>query len=330
MFHIAHPWYLILLAVIPFMGWYYLRKKGKKRATLRFSDIGILKEIPSSTTLKLRHIPFYLRCLGIALLIVGLSRPQSGRKETEILTEGIDIVLTLDISGSMKAEDFKPRNRLHVAKEVIKDFIRGRINDRIGLVVFAAQAYTQCPLTLDYGALLSFLDTVEIGIIEDGTAIGTALVTSVNRLRDSTAESKMIILLTDGCNNAGKIDPLTAAEIARTMDIKVYTIGAGMRGHALYPFEDPIFGKRYVKIPTEIDEEILTDIASKTGGEYYRATDPEGLEAIYRRISEMEKTTIETKDFMKYNELFVWFLFPGLATLVLEMILTNTRFRKLP
>jgi Ca-activated chloride channel family protein len=264
------------------------------------------------------------------LLIIALSRPQSGRKETEILTEGIDIILTLDISGSMKAEDFKPKNRLHVSKEVIKEFIKGRENDRIGLVIFAAHAYTQCPLTLDYGVLLSFLDQIDIGLIEDGTAIGTAIATAVNRLKESEAESKVIILLTDGVNNTGKIDPLTAAEIAKTVNIKVYTIGAGIRGHALYPVEDPIFGKRYVKVPTEIDEMTLTEIARKTGGTYFRATDPEGLKEIYSHISEMETTRVETKDYMKYNELFAWFLFPGIALLSLEIVLSNTRFRKLP
>ena len=330
MLHFGNPGFLILLIFIPAMLWFNHRRGGRRSATLRFSDIGTLKKIPPSPMVTFRSIPFYLRCAAVVLLIVGLSRPQSGRKETEILTEGIDIILTLDISGSMKAEDFKPKNRLHVAKEVIKEFISGRSNDRIGLVIFAAHAYTQCPLTLDYGVLLSFLDQIDIGLIEDGTAIGTALATSVNRLKESKAKSRMVILLTDGVNNRGKIDPLTAAEIARTMDVKVYTIGAGMRGHALYPVEDPIFGKRYVKIPTEIDEEILTEIAMKTGGEYYRATDPEGLEEIYSHISEMETTKVETKDYMKYNELFTYFLFPGFALLALELVLANTKFRRIP
>ena len=330
MLHFGNPIFLILLVIVPAMIWVYYSRGGRKSATLRFSDIGTLKKIPPSPMVRFRTTPFYLRCAGAVLLIAALSRPQSGRKETEILTEGIDIILTLDISGSMRAEDFKPKNRLHVAKEVIKEFIEGRSNDRIGLVIFAAHAYTQCPLTLDYGVLLSFLDQVDIGLIEDGTAIGTALATSVNRLKESHAESKMVILLTDGVNNRGKIDPLTAAEIARTMDVKVYTIGAGMRGHALYPVEDPIFGRRYVKIPTEIDEEILTRIATKTEGEYFRATDPGGLEEIYSHISEMETTKIETKDYMKYNELFTCFLFPGLAILILELVLGNTRFRKIP
>jgi Ca-activated chloride channel family protein len=259
-----------------------------------------------------------------------MARPQSGEKGEEILTEGVDIILAIDVSSSMKAEDFKPKNRLHVAKQVVADFIRGRKNDRLGMVVFAAKSFTQCPLTLDYGILLSFLDQIDIGMIEDGTAIGMALATCVNRLRDSDAKSKVVILLTDGINNRGEIDPITAAKTAKAMGVKIYTIGAGKRGSALYPVDDPIFGRRYVRMPVEIDEETLQEIARLTGGRYYRATDGEALANIYREIGEMEKTEIKTKEYIRYTELFWYFLLPAMVLLGAEIVLANTRFRKIP
>jgi Ca-activated chloride channel family protein len=202
--------------------------------------------------------------VAIFIFILAFARPQAGQKEEEIITEGIDIMLTLDISGSMKAEDFAPQNRLGAAKEVLKEFIKSRKNDRIGMVVFSRYSFTQCPLTLDYGVLLELLDKVDIGMIEDGTAIGMAISNAVNRLRDSTVKSKIIILLTDGVNNAGKIDPMTAAKAAKALGIKIYTVGAGRPGGAMYPVEDPIFGKRYVQMETEIDETLLKNIATET------------------------------------------------------------------
>jgi Ca-activated chloride channel family protein len=236
------------------------------------------------------------------LLVAALARPQTGAARVEITSEGIDIVLALDISGSMKAEDFKPNNRLFVAKEVARRFVEGRTGDRIGLVVFAGGAYTQCPLTMDYGILTSLIEAVDFGNVPDGTAIGMALATSVNRLREAQGKSRVVILLTDGQNNAGEIDPVTAAEAARALGVKVYTIGAGTDGPAQIPVDDPVFGRRYVTIDASVDEESLRTIAEITGGRFFRATSPEALAAIYRNIDRMEKTEAETVEYIQYDE----------------------------
>ena len=265
----------------------------------------------------------------LCLLILAFARPQSGIKGEDVITQGIDIVLTIDISSSMLAEDIKP-NRVNAAKVVAADFIKGRNNDRIGLVVFSGEAYTQCPLTIDYGILLGFMDQIHVGMIEDGTAIGMGLATAVNRLRNSEAKSKVIILLTDGRNNKGEVDPLTAAQAAQAFDIRVYTIGAGTRGTAMYPVQDPFFGKRYVPMQVDIDEGILTRIADMTEGKYFRATNQESLRHIYKEIDDLEKTKIKVKEYTRYSELFYYLL--GLAGLFLliEVGLANTRFRKIP
>jgi Ca-activated chloride channel family protein len=234
------------------------------------------------------------------------------------------------VSGSMKAEDFSPYNRLYVAKEEIAKFIDRRTNDRIGLVVFAASSFTQCPLTLDYGALKSFLDQVDFGMIDDGTAIGLALANSINRLRDSDAKSKVIILLTDGNNNVWEIDPITAANIAKTMGVKIYTIGAGKPGNVMQPVYDPIFGKRYVYSPNEIDEESLQKIADITGGKYFRARSEKELDQIYSDIDQLEKTKIKVHEYIQYKELFFNFLVVGFALLLIEMFLSQTYLRKIP
>jgi Ca-activated chloride channel family protein len=271
-----------------------------------------------------------IRMAAIFIFILALARPQAGQKEEEIITEGINIMLTLDTSGSMKAEDFAPQNRLEAAKDVLREFIKSRRNDRIGMVVFSRYSFTQCPLTLDYGTLLEMVDKVNIGMIEDGTAIGMAITNAVNRLRNSDVKSKIIILLTDGVNNAGKIDPLTAAKAAKALGIKIYTIGAGKPGGAMYPIEDPVFGKRYVHMDTEIDEALLRSIASETGGSYFRAEDKEGLREIYKTIGQLEKTKIETKEYANYTELAGFFILPGLILLLFEIYLANTLFRKIP
>jgi Ca-activated chloride channel family protein len=239
-------------------------------------------------------------------------------------------MLALDVSGSMRAEDFKPENRLYVAREEIKRFVSKRASDRIGLVVFSQSSFTQCPLTLDYGVLLNFLDQVRFGMIKDGTAIGMALANCVNRLRESPSKSKVIVLLTDGVNNAGEIDPLTAAGIAKTMGVKIYTIGVGRPGNAMYPVDDPIFGKRYVYLPNEIDEDVLKEIAGKTGGKYFRARSEKELEQIYDEIDSLEKTKVKVNEYVQYEELFPSFVYFGLALLVLEMLLGQTIFRKIP
>ena len=321
--------YLLLLVFIPLFVWWTAFHR-RKAGSIRYSDLGSIKRVKGKRAVRYRKILIFLRGLALSLMVVALARPQAGRKGEEILTGGIDIVLAIDVSSSMRAEDFKPNNRLWVAKEVAKDFIRGRKNDRIGLVIFAGKGFTQCPLTLDYGVLLEFVDKLEIGMIEDGTAIGMGLATAINRLRESQAKSKVVILLTDGRNNRGEIDPLTAAKAAQPLGIKIYTVGAGKRGSAPYPIEDPFFGKRYVKLPVEIDEETLGEVARTTGGRYFRATDAQKLSEIYKEISQMETTKIKTREYMEYSERFGRFLFPAFLFLMIEIVLSNTRFRKIP
>lgn len=326
----ANPLFLLLLGVIPLLVWDYFRRAKLREASIIFSDIAILKNIRPGIRVKYRHVPMILRMAAIFIFILALARPQAGQKEEEIITEGIDIMLTLDTSGSMKAEDFASQNRLAAAKDVLREFIKSRRNDRIGLVVFSRFSFTQCPLTLDYGTLLELLDKIDIGMIEDGTAIGTAITNAVNRLRDSNVKTKIIILLTDGVNNAGKIDPLTAAKAAKALGVKIYTVGAGKPGGAMYPVEDPIFGKRYVHMDTEIDEQLLKNIADETGGLYFRAKDKQGLEEIYKTIGKLEKTKIETKEYANYTELAVFFILSGFMLFLLEIILANTLLRKIP
>jgi len=272
-----------------------------------------------------------LRILALAGFILALARPQSSSKEEEILTEGVDIILAMDVSSSMLAEDFKPNNRLEAAKSVAREFVQSRSNDRLGMVVFAGESFTQCPLTLDYGVLLTLLEQIEVADKNwDGTAIGMGIVNAVNRLRDSKAKSKVVILLTDGVNNRGQVDPVTAAQIARAFDIKIYTIGAGKHGTAMYPVDDPFFGKRYVPMQVEIDEEVLKKIAAQTGGQYFRATDTQKLKEVYEEISTLEKTQIEVKEYTRYEEMFVYFLAFGLLSLLVEVVLAHTYFKKIP
>ncbi|MBC8185530.1 VWA domain-containing protein [candidate division KSB1 bacterium] len=325
------PEFLILLLVVPFLIYWYIRRHTKASGTMRFSNLGNIKNIRSTPSKKYRHVLFLFRLFAVILLIIAFARPQSGTKEEQIITEGIDIIMAMDISSSMLAEDLaRHKNRLDVTKEVAGQFISERTNDRIGMVVFSAKSYTQCPLTLDYGILLKFLQEIHIGMIEDGTAIGMAVANCVNRLRSSKAKSKVVILLTDGRNNRGELDPVTAAQIAKTMKVRIYTIGAGKHGEALYPIDDPFLGKRYVPMKVDIDEDVLKKIASTTGGRYFRATDKTSLQKIYQEIGELEKTKIEVKEFTRYSELFVNFLLAALGLLLLEVILANTRFRKIP
>lgn len=332
-------WVLVPLFVLWVAAWWVLpwlaRRRGRQ-AAVRYSSIDTLKRLRPSRRIVIRRFVEGLRILTIALLVLAMARPQTGRKQTQVRTEGIDIVLVLDTSGSMQALDLdadrpinRRRNRLQVAKEVVEEFVQGRANDQVGLVVFGNEAFTQCPLTLDHGIVATFLEGIEIGMAGDATAIGSALGTAVKRLRDSQAESKVIILLTDGRSNAGALSPQKAAEIAETFDIKVYTIGAGTRGKA--PFVvDSLFGKQVVYESVEIDEKTLGDIAERTGGRYFRAEDTSALESIYEEIDEMEKTEIKTSSYMEYNEQFRRFLIPALALLLLEVVLLGTRYRKLP
>lgn len=328
MFQFANPIFLWLLLLIPLLAYFAFR--SKREAAIKFSDITLLRGVRHSSRAKQRRLLPVLRLLALTLLIVAMARPQSGKKTTEVTSEGIDIMLALDISGSMRSEDFKPQNRLYVAKDVIKDFVEGRQNDRIGLVIFSRQSFTQCPLTLDYGVLISFLEQVDFGMIEDGTAIGMGIANAVNRLRESKAKSRIIILLTDGINNAGEIDPLTAAQIAKTLGIRIYTIGAGKPGRAPYPIEDPIFGKRYVYLENELDEVQLQKIADMTGGKYFRAKSEDMLKNIYQQISDLEKTKIKVKEYLQYNEFFPYLLIIGAILVFGELLLRETLFRRLP
>jgi len=331
MLRFEDPWLLILLILIPLMVFYVWRRLGSSQ--IRFSSLGILQQLKKPPTLLLRKGLIVIRCLAVSLFIMALARPQSGIKSTEIITEGVDVMLCLDTSGSMKALDFKDdgkrADRLHVVKKVVSDFIRGRKNDRIGMVVFGEEAFTQCPQTLDYGVLLSFLDSVEIGMAGDSTAIGSALAVCVKRLKDLQSKSKVIVLLTDGRNNTGTISPGTASDIAKTYGIKTYTIGVGTEGEA--PFlVDSFFGKQYVYQKVDLDEDTLKEIAKKTGGIYFRATNTEALKNIYKQIDEMEKTEVKIKEYMEYEELFMYFLIPGLCLMLLEAVSANTRLRKIP
>lgn len=332
-FQFNNPNLLFLIFLIPLYLFFYWR--NQRGTAIRFSSIRGLKKIGTSPGVIFRHSVAALRCLAILFLVLALARPQKGIRETRITTEGIDIMLTVDVSTSMRAEDFtlggKRYNRLEIAKRVITDFILERSGDRIGMVVFGGQAYTQCPLTADYTVLLQLLDKVMIGMVEDRTAIGTAISTSLNRLRESEAKSKIIILLTDGDNNAGKIDPQTAARMAETLDIKIYTIGIGSKGKVPYPMQDPWSGKtvyRPVEIP--LNDAGLKDIARTTGGEFFLASNTGVLEDVFARIDELEKTTGEEVIYTEYNEIFPYFIGVGLLALLLGVFLSNTRFRRLP
>ncbi len=329
-FRFATPLVLILLVVVPVVLYvYFVRRRGKV-TPIRYSDTRLVSDLKPTARLRQRHLVILLRAIVIALVIIAAARPQAGTVMYEVSAEGIDIMLVLDISSSMKAEDFRPENRLAVAKETIKEFVNGRTNDRIGLVVFAKQAFTQCPLTLDYGVLINFLEEVDFGLLEDGTAIGLAVATGLNRLRESEAESKVMILLTDGVNNAGFPDPRPAAEMAEALDVKLYTVGVGKPGKAPYPVDDPIFGRRYRYLPEQIDEQMLKDMAETTGGLYFRAKTPKMLSDIYDQISALEKTEIKSQQYTRYSELFGYFALAGLGLFLLELLLTHTRFRRIP
>ncbi len=331
MFEFRDPYYLLALILVPLLAWWFYGRQERGRAHLKYSDTRLVRRAGKSMRQRFLLLLPVLSLLSLTLLIFALARPRSSSKEEKVTTEGIDIVLAMDVSSSMLAEDFKPNNRIKAAKSVAREFIKERSNDRIGLVVFAGESFTQCPLTLDYGVLLSLLDQVTIADKSwDGTAIGMGIVNAVNRLRDSKAKSKVIILLTDGVNNAGQIDPITASQIAKAYGIRIYTIGAGKQGTAMYPVQDPVFGKRYVPMQVRIDEETLRKIAANTDGRYFRATDTRKLKQIYDEIGKLEKTKIEVKEYTRYEELYLYFTIAALFFLLLEIVLANTWLRKLP
>ena len=330
-----NPQFLLLLLLWIPMVWVYLRREKRFRPAVSFPDLSTLNKVPSSIFVRARHILLFFRMIGIGLLVVALARPQKGRTDEEVSTEGVDIVLVLDVSESMRALDFKPDNRLEVAKQTIRDFIKKRENDRIGLVVFGARSYTKCPLTLDYNVLDEFLSDITFTDFSFQTAIGTAIATAANRLKDSSAKSKVMILLTDGASNAGEIPPVTAAQAAHELGIKIYTIGVGKEGQVPMPVEmrNPFTGetvKQVQMVQSDLDVKTLQEVADNTGGKFFRAQNTERLKEIYDHIDKLEKTEIKTRIYTSYQERFYPWLWAGFVFLMLEMILAHTRFRRIP
>ena len=324
----ATPQMFWLLLVLPVMVYVHFWRESQRLSDFRYPTISRARRLDRTWRVRLRHVPFFLRLAATALLIVVLARPQLFDKEVKRSVEGIDIILCLDTSTSMAAEDLKP-NRIEAAKTVAVEFVEGRLSDRIGIVPFAAQSFTQCPLTTDYSVVVSLLEDLHMGMVEDGTAIGMALATALNRLRDSEAKSKVVILLTDGQNNRGEIDPLTAAQAAQALGIRVYTVGVGTRGEAPYPVET-VFGKRYQNVPVNIDEEMLQEIARLSGGKYFRATNNRALREIYTEIDRLERTRVSVEEYRRVAEMFGPWLLAAILLIVLDALLSATIVRKVP
>lgn len=324
----AEPQYLWLLLLIPLITGIHIYLSKKKPSFIRFSAFPVLEGYKPSFRQRFLILPFILRMFAIAAIVVALARPQSSSSGQNVTTEGIDIVISLDISASMLAEDLKP-NRIKAAKKVAENFIDARPNDRIGLVVFSGESFTQCPLTTDHAVLKNLFNGIESGMLADGTAIGEGLATAVNRIRESKAKSKVIILLTDGVNNTGSIAPETAGEIAKTFGIRVYTIGVGTRGMAPYPFNTP-FGIQYQNVEVQIDEPALKQIAEETGGKYFRATSTAQLKEIYADIDKLEKTKIDVTEFRNKSEEFYPLILLALILLGLDILLRNSILKSIP
>lgn len=329
MFRFEDPALFLLLLLLPGLFWIRHRGRSSRWGALRFSAVGTVRSTGMGLGSWVRVIPGVLRALVFVALIFALARPQTGITSESVQTEGIDIVLAMDVSSSMLAEDLAP-NRLEAAKAVAAAFVQGRTDDRIGLVAFAGQAYTQAPLTLDYGVIEGLLYDMTVGMIEDGTAVGMGLATAVKRLQASDAESKVVVLLTDGSSNRGEIGPTTAAQMAQALGIRVYTIGAGTQGTARVPVDDPLMGRRYVNMRVEIDEATLQEMANLTGGRYFRARDRESLETVFSEIDELEATEIQVENFTRFGERFPPMLAAGLMLFLLEIGLGHTVLRKLP
>lgn len=318
----AYPWFLWLLLIVPGMiGWYVWRGQ-QLYSNLSVSAVKSFSLPKKSVVPRLRHAGIVLRMLAVAVLIIALARPQSSLSWQNTTTEGIDIIIASDISGSMLAEDFQP-NRLEAGKNIAIDFIKARPNDRIGLVIFSGESFTQCPLTIDHDVLINLYKDIHYGMIDDGTAIGMGLATAVNRLKDSQAKSKVVILLTDGSNNMGSIPPITAAEIAKQFNVRVYTVGIGTHGFAPYPVQTP-YGIQYQKMPVDVDEGTLTQIANITGGKYFRATDNNKLKSIYDQIDKLEKAKIDVTEYHKKTEMFLPLALLAALLLLIEFGLKNT------
>ncbi|MGN6394553.1 MAG: vWA domain-containing protein [Mucilaginibacter sp.] len=321
----AHPGFFWLFVLIPVIAGWYIWRERKLYGYLSLSAVKGFAVPKKSLLPVFRHSGIVLRCLALSALIVAIARPQSSLSWQNSTTEGIDIVIASDISGSMLAEDFTP-NRMEAGKNIAIDFIKNRPNDRIGLVIFSGESFTQCPLTIDHDVLINLFKDIKNGMIDDGTAIGMGLATAVNRLKESDAKSKVIILLTDGSNNTGSIPPITAAEIAKQFGIRVYTVGLGTRGMAPYPVQTPM-GIQYQRVPVDVDEGTLTKIAETTGGKYFRATNNQTLKNIYEQIDNLEKAKIDVTQYHKKTELFFPFALIALGFLLLEFVLKNTVFK---
>lgn len=324
----ANPEFFYLLIVIPFLVAWYIWKRKDLKPSIKLSTAGYYKIKHKTLRQRLLHLPFALRVFALTLFIIVLARPQSSSKEQTITSEGIDIVLSIDVSGSMLAEDFKP-NRIEAAKKVAREFVEGRPNDRIGLVIFSGESFTMCPITTDHSVLINQLNSIKSGLLEDGTAIGEGLATSVARLKESQAKSKVIILLTDGVNNVGAVSPLMAGEIAETFAIRVYTVGVGSMGTAPYPVPTP-FGIQYQNMEVQIDEEVLKQIADKSDGKYFRATNNNKLNEIYDEIDQLEKTKVDVMEFKRYAEEYLPLLMLGGLLFCSELFLRLIVFRTFP
>ncbi|HNQ12716.1 MAG TPA: VWA domain-containing protein [Bacteroidia bacterium] len=324
----ANPEFLWLLLILPLLIVYEIFYSERKRSEIKISGFHVLNTLRKTLKVRLRRLPFVLRLISIALLILAIARPQSSSSGQEVKTEGIGLVLAMDISGSMLAEDLKP-NRIEAAKKVALDFLADRKNDMIGLVIFGGEAFTQCPITSDHSVLQNLMGNIKSGMLTDGTALGDGLATAVSRLKDSELKSKVIILLTDGVNNSGSVPPLTAGEIARTFGIRVYTIGVGSIGMAPYPFKTP-FGIQYQNVEVQIDEATLKEISKITDGKYFRATNNKKLQDIYAEIDQMEKTKISVTEFRRYTEEYFPLALLALGVFVFELILRYLYFKSLP
>ena len=323
----ANPKLLWLLLLVPLLVLWYILCHKKQEAAVSFSDLKGMAKLPKTWKAYLRHLLFALKMAALALLIVALARPQSSSTNSTSNIEGIDIVMAMDVSGSMLARDLKP-DRLTAAKNVASDFVKGRPGDRMGLVIFSGETFTQVPLTTDHGVMLNMLGEMKNGLIDDGTAIGDGLATAVSRLKDSEAISKVVILLTDGLNNAGSVDPYTAAEMAKIFGVRVYTIGVGTYGTAPYPVQTP-FGTQIQQVKVEIDEKLLTQMANMTGGKYFRANNNKKLDEVYQEIDKLERSKIEVTEFRRLHEEFYPLVAWALALLLIEFLLRKTIFRTL-
>ena len=331
----AQPWWLLLLALIPVVGWMLRRPGDEGSGGMSYPAIRALGRPVTARVRASRALP-WITVIALTILIVAMARPRTLQEVVEVSSEGIDIVLALDISGSMRARDFPPDNRFEVAKRVLTRYVERSQHDRLGLVIFAGKAFTQCPLTLDHDMLLRLLEDVEIGMVEDGTAIGMAIATAAARLERSEAESRVIILLTDGRNNTGAIDPITAAKAAGAIGVKIYAVGVGSTEGARMPIDDPVFGRTYAHDPegdldrTAIDEESLREVARLSGGQYFSAADPETLDNIYEQIRTLEKSRFETTEYRRYQELAGPLILSALGLLALQVLLSCTWLRKIP